>query len=248
MKITYPECQIELTAEELIVLMGRINLYEAGARLVQLIESYKLDADENPGQQPEPVSYPKEEEPAPVESKKKTPKRKPADNPKKVDVLFESGWTTFNSVSAAAKAIDARINHLNHALLNGKTCNGYPVRYTEDAPTFEPGGIIGPETEQPASGETVTDGHDLPHKINNTAGRGSRKVDVQMKDGNWVTYDTIKDVAAMLGVTSSHICTSIRKEKPVKGHAVRYHEEMDDIMAEIAASNKKPYQTTPPVR
>ena len=132
MKITYPECQIELTAEELITLMGRINLYEAGARLVQLIESYKLDADEDPGHQPEPVSYPKEEEPAPVESTKKTPKRKPADKPQKVDVLFESGWTTFNSVSAAAKAIDARLNHLSHALLNGKTCNGHQVRYASD--------------------------------------------------------------------------------------------------------------------
>ena len=84
-------------------------------------------------------------EPAPVEStkgrnhastKKKattsddsTKKKKASGKPKKVDVLFETGWKTFNSISQAAKAIDARLNHLSHALLNGKTCNGHHVRY-----------------------------------------------------------------------------------------------------------------------
>lgn len=76
-------------------------------------------------------------EPAPAESTKErnhdsTKKKKASTKPKKVDILFENGWKTFNSISQAAKAIDARLNHLSHALLNGKTCNGHQVRYATD--------------------------------------------------------------------------------------------------------------------
>ena len=68
-------------------------------------------------------------EPAPVKSTKSPKKKSHSTKPKKVDVLFETGWKTFNSISQAAKAIDARLNHLSHALINGKTCNGHHVRY-----------------------------------------------------------------------------------------------------------------------
>lgn len=64
----------------------------------------------------------------------KTPyvgRKKPSGKTKKVDILFESGWKTFDSVTKGAKAIDARLNHLSYALLNGKTCNGHHVRYHE---------------------------------------------------------------------------------------------------------------------
>lgn len=63
----------------------------------------------------------------------KTPyvgRKKPSGKAKKVDVLFETGWKTFGSLTAAAKAIDARLNHLSHALMTGKTCNGHHVRYS----------------------------------------------------------------------------------------------------------------------
>lgn len=63
----------------------------------------------------------------------KTPyvgRKKPYGKAKKVDVLFETGWKTFGSLTAAAKAIDARLNHLSHALMTGKTCNGHHVRYS----------------------------------------------------------------------------------------------------------------------
>lgn len=73
-----------------------------------------------------PVETP---EPTPAKSKKEPAPTKRKTNSKKVEVLFETGWKTFNSISQAAKAIDARLNHLSHALLNGKTCNGHQVRY-----------------------------------------------------------------------------------------------------------------------
>lgn len=64
----------------------------------------------------------------------KTPyvgRKKPSGKAKKVEVLFETGWKTFGSLTAAATAIDARLNHLSHALLNGKPCNGHQVRYAD---------------------------------------------------------------------------------------------------------------------
>lgn len=82
------------------------------------LEDAWLNAETKPVETPEP---------APTENKKEPAKRKT--NAKKVQVLFETGWKTFNSISQAAKAIDARLNHLSHALLNGKTCNGHQVRY-----------------------------------------------------------------------------------------------------------------------
>ena len=63
----------------------------------------------------------------------KTPyvgRKKPSGKAKKVDILFDTGWKTFGSLTAAAKAIDARLNHLSHALMTGKTCNGHHVRYS----------------------------------------------------------------------------------------------------------------------
>jgi len=145
---------------------------------------------------------------------------------KKIDVLFDDyGWKTFNSVSEAAKAIDARLNHFNHALLNNTTCNGHHVRYhaTEPAPGTEL-----PPAKHPAY--------------------SARKVDVQAEDGSWSTFDTVTLAAFHLGVTAATVSLACRKERKVKGHAVRYHDDTDDIMAEIEASNKKPYQPTPPVR
>ena len=209
MKITYPECQIEISTKEVIDLLDyfreikpstevkieRKELEEMMNR--HFVERTKSRKHENPkepenheeepaptfepggfvpdDEQPEPKPYPNltdheaivqrgegfkdlimqglkeaeaqgklpemqiptEEEPSPVEipierknkSTKTSPKKKASGKPKKVQVLFETGWKTFSSISQAAKAIDARLNHLSHALLNGKTCNGHQVRY-----------------------------------------------------------------------------------------------------------------------
>lgn len=146
--------------------------------------------------------------------------------PKKVDILFDDyGWKTFNSVSEAAKAIDARINHLNHALMNDKTCNGHHVRY--HAPDPAPGMEL-PPAKRPAY--------------------SARKVDVQAADGSWTTFDTVTQAVSHLGVKAATMSLACRNEKKVKGHAVRYHSDMDDTMKESKESDKKPYQTTPPVR
>lgn len=164
MKITYPECQVEITAEEFITVIDHFTtkvtcnteptfepggivgtgddmpeprpypsltdheaIIQRGTGFQDLIMQGLKEAEDQGKLQG--VQIPAEEEHAPTESKKKPAPAKRKTNSKKVQVLFETGWKTFNSISQAAKAIDARLNHLSHALLNGKTCNGHQVRY-----------------------------------------------------------------------------------------------------------------------
>jgi hypothetical protein len=164
MKITYPECQVEITAEGFITVIDHFTtkvtcnteptfepggiistdddmpepkpypnltdheaIIQRGEGFKNLIkQAFKEAKDQGMLQG---VQIPTEEEPAHTESKKEPAPTKRRTNNKKVQVLFETGWKTFNSISQAAKAIDARLNHLSHALLNGKTCNGHQVRY-----------------------------------------------------------------------------------------------------------------------
>ena len=160
MKITYPECQIEISVDEVIALIDHANLTDAGTQLVQEIEKIKVelppidpeilrkgfgDEDPEPHPEPEPEPEPKPKQRSTRLKKPKKamapkdnepdeqPKRKNKTNSKAVQVLLENGWKTFGSVSQAAEAIGSRLNHLSHALLNNKTCNGYQVRYAVDS-------------------------------------------------------------------------------------------------------------------
>lgn len=147
MKITYPECQIEISVDEVIALIDHTNLIDAGTQLVQENEKIKVElppidperlrkgfCDEEPNPEPEPEPKPKQKSTRLKKTKKTMePKRKNKTNSKTVEVLFENGWKTFGSVSQAAEAIGSRLNHLSYALLNNKTCNGYQVRYAVDS-------------------------------------------------------------------------------------------------------------------
>lgn len=184
MKITYPECQIEISVDEVIELNNyyeeqktvitcrppelhglnpvdfdkfRLNVKDKewleetlkdslgklhkqlldstdpnrhGDGIEHLIHEEPAPESQDPEHQPAPVPYPKEEETAPLGSTKEVKKKKSSGKMKKVDILFDTGWKTFGSLTAAAKAIDARLNHLSHALMTGKTCNGHHVRYS----------------------------------------------------------------------------------------------------------------------
>lgn len=148
MKITFPECQIEMSAEELILLIDHTNLIHAGTRLVKEIDSYK---EHLPGLEPddrnqvgdqvgdqagsksgasadndplEGVSF-EEPEPKPLGKKGKR-----GNTPKKVDVRLDNGdWFTFDSVTAAADSIGGSSNGLSTALKNGTKFHGHEVRW-----------------------------------------------------------------------------------------------------------------------
>ena len=173
MKITYPECQVEITAEEFITVIDHFTTKVTSNTAPTFEPGGFVPNDEQPAPKPYPsltdheaivhrgegleylimqgleeaeaqgklqgVQIPTEEEPAPTESKKEPAPTKPKTNSRKVQVLFDNGWKTFNSISQAAKAIGVKLNKLSHDLLNGKTCNGYQVRYaTDDSEQTQP--------------------------------------------------------------------------------------------------------------
>lgn len=148
MKITYPECQIEISVEEVITLIDHVNIGSRPMTVAEMAEELlkpqgmigpdfdpmlpiakvpKVPGlDEDPNPEPEPEPKPRQKNP-----QAKKAKRKPG-NAKSVQVLFETGWKTYKTISKAAEAIGSKLNHLSHALLNGKTCNGHQVRYAVD--------------------------------------------------------------------------------------------------------------------
>lgn len=170
MKITYPECQVEITAEEFITVIDHFTtkvtcntahtfepggfvpddeqpapkpypnltdneaIVQRGEGFMQFIKQGLEDAEAQ-GKLPE-VKIPTEEVPAPVEIPKErknesTKKKKASGKPKKVEILFTTGWKTFDSVSEAAKAIGVNYKTFYHNLTHGKPCNGHQVRYAD---------------------------------------------------------------------------------------------------------------------
>ena len=141
MKITYPECQIEISVEEVIALIDHANLNDAGTRLVQEIEDYKERLPEEMPEENEPTlvdESDKHKTQDPLEGvdfeesqpKPKGKRGKRGNAPKKVDVRLSNGeWFTFDSVSAAAESIGGKPNGLSTALKNGAKFHGREVRW-----------------------------------------------------------------------------------------------------------------------
>ena len=72
--------------------------------------------------------------------------------------------------------------------------------------------------------------------------KASRPVDVLMDDG-WVTFDSASKAAKALGVSSAWLGKSLKLGKTCNGHHVRYaNPELDAVLSEIEANNKKPYE------
>ncbi len=117
MKITCSDLQVDISAEEIVALLVRLSPGDANTRLAGEIEAMK---DTLPD--PDPLAG------AGVGETKSDPKRGRV--LKKVDVLVKDDWVTFDSISAAAKAIGVLYNNLTIALRKGKDCKGHKVRYS----------------------------------------------------------------------------------------------------------------------
>lgn len=206
MKITYPECQVEITAEELITVIDRLSLYSAGASLVKAIEDIKINLrpedfpQDGDGEAPEPKPYPSEEEPAPT---------------------YEPGGIIGDSSPSQS----------GERIIPG----GLPAAVKE---ALKHPHVVRKKGHNPESTE------EAPEKKTVIK---SKSVDILMEDG-WVTFETGTKAAKALGVSLAWLSKSLKLGKTCNGHHVRYHSEMDDIMAEIQERNKEPYQTSKPVR
>lgn len=130
----------------------------------------------------------------------------------------------------------------------------------DPAPTFEPGGIIGdgdisPEGEGVRPGglpAAVQEALKHPHAVRTIpekkAAVKSKAVDVLMDEG-WVTFESATQAAKALGVSLAWLSKSLKLGKTCNGHQVRYsNPELDAALAEIEEGKKKPYQPTKPVR
>lgn len=80
------------------------------------------------------------------------------------------------------------------------------------------------------------------------ASSNPKKVEILFTTG-WKTFDSISEAAEALGVNYKTFYHNLTHGKPCKTHQVRYsNPELDAALAEIEEGKKKPYQTTPPVR
>ncbi|MBQ8958085.1 MAG: hypothetical protein IJ057_06240 [Bacteroidales bacterium] len=73
--------------------------------------------------------------------------------------------------------------------------------------------------------------------------RKPKQVDVLAEDG-WLTFDSQGKAAKFLGVAPSWLSKSLELGKTCNGHHVRYtpNPELDACLAEVEESNKKPYE------
>ena len=107
MKITYKDLNIEISIDEIIQIVSAIDIYEV---------KKKFDEEERK----QSKEQPKEEETGGGKAQTK--------KAKKVDVLLDGGWKTFESLGKAASAINVTTAWLGKALQLGKTANGFHVR------------------------------------------------------------------------------------------------------------------------
>lgn len=141
----------------------------------------------------------------------------PEQNNSKVEVLIDGeGWKTFDCIEQAAKAIDARKEHLLFALENNKTCNGMQVRYYN-----------------PAKRKSV-----------NTKSVKVEKRSKEYPDSVIEVYNSIRKCANLNGIGYANLSQQLKKHKKYEfgPYIFKLVASIDDTMKEIKEKNKKPYE------
>lgn len=248
MKITYPECQIEISVDEVIELN---NYYEENKPVITFrppeLQGLKPVDSKHFGLTEESKKWLEE---TLKDSLGKLHKR----------LLDDTDPNRHGD----------GIEHLIHEEPAPESQDPELEPEEDPTPTFEPGGIIG-DGSPSQSGERIIPGGlpaavkealKHPHVVK-TKGRNpestekaqekktvikSKSVDILMEDG-WVTFETGTKAAKALGVSLAWLSKSLKLGKTCNGHQVRYsNPELDACLAEIDKSNKTPYQPTNPIR
>ena len=137
----------------------------------------------------------------------------------KVEVLIDGeGWKQFEDIDKAAKAIDARKEHLLFALENDKTCNGMQVRY------------YNPKKKKAVS-----------TKYTKTKVKKCRK---EHPDKVIEIYDSISKCAKLNNLKYANLFQQLKKHKKYEYglYVFQLTEEIDDTMEEIEKKSKEPYE------
>jgi len=278
MKITFPECQFDLTIEEYLILLDRetstqmkrpLPYPSSEEREIPEPPVFKFPPeDEEP--EPEPKPNPEENETLPaiiqyairrffefqekrlfIESELTEQSRQRIINCENTLEEAINGEDTL-SVKCALEGLDEAWNQAERIVpLSGESPS-------PEQPKYKPGGIVNDQANaMPKSGEAMVKKEDLPPVPNKAKLKAKpkakpkarpkrcKKVDV-LFNGKWIAFDSVSAAAAQIGCKQNSISTVLKKGGTVHGYEVRYHnEELDNILAEIEASNRKPYEATP---
>ena len=227
MKITYPECQIEISTEEVIDLLDyfedrepKIECRHGFSHLnYKKPELYKPEISEEVKKEIEESlrEYLKERGPAfnPFRSTESDSQPDPNPYPNLTD---QEAIIPRQDVGGPISSVRFNI---------GKP-NPYPTK------------------EVPAPVEIPKECKNESTKKKKASGK-PKKVDILFTTG-WKTFDSVSEAAKSIGINYKTFYSNLTHGKPCNGHQVRYHSEMDDIMAEINESNRKPYEPSKPVR
>lgn len=134
-----------------------------------------------------------------------------------VEVLIDGeGWKLFDDIDKAAKAIDARREHLLFALHNNKTCNGMQVRF------------YNPERK----------------KVVNTKSVKVEKRSKEYPDSVIKTYNSIRKCAAEEGIGYANLSQKLKKHKKYEfgPYVFTLVEPIDETLKQIEEDKKKPYE------
>lgn len=229
MIITYPECQIDITAEEVITLIDHFKI--------------EVTTDVTPSIDPDVIINTDDEMPEP----------KPYLNPDETiqpdtpegDAIFSAAARRFFESEEKRQLMEDKLtekgkqyivaweNTLEEAI-NGESA---------DSVTAALAGLE--EAWRQAEQEIVPT---MPAPKPKAKGRPKRKkVDVMFETG-WKTFASASEAAKAIGVRYKTFYHNLTTGQPCKKHQIRYHSDIDEIMAEIQERNREPYKPTPPIR
>jgi hypothetical protein len=232
MIITYSECQIEITAEEVITLIDHFKT-EVTTNVTHSIDpGVIINTDD---EMPEPKPYPKPDETISPDT--------PEDY-----AIFSAAARRFSESEEKRLLMEDKLTEKGKQYIVAcentleEAINGGHAESVKSA-------LVGlDEAWYQAEQEIVPI---MPAPKPKAKGRPKRKkVDVKFETG-WKTFASASEAAEAIGVNYKTFYHNLTTGKPCKKHQIRFHSDMDEIneiMAEIEERNRKPYQTTPPVR
>lgn len=229
MKITYPECQIDITAEEVITLIDHFKT-EVTTNVTHSIDpGVIINTDD---EMPEPKPYPKTDETISPD----TPEDD-ASFPAAIRRFFESEEKRQLMEDKLTEQSRQRIVDCENTLEDA--INGGDAESVKSA-------LAGlEEAWHQAEQEIVPT---VPAPKPKAKGRPKRKkVDVLFETG-WKTFASASEAAKAIDVNYKTFYHNLTNGQPCKKHQIRFHSEMDDIMAEIKERDSKPYEPSKPVR
>ena len=229
MKITYPECQIDITAEEVITLIDHFKTKVTTNVTHTIDPGVIINTDD---EMPEPKPYPKPDETISPET--------PED-----DAIFSAAMRRFFESEEKRQLMEDKLTEKGNQYIVAcentleDAVNGGNAESVKSA-------LAGlDEAWYQAEQEIVPT---MPAPKPKAKGRPKRKkVDVMFETG-WKTFASVSEAAKAIGVNYKTFYHNLTNGQTCKKHQIRFHSHIDDVMAEIEERNRKPYQTTPPVR